>query len=252
MSMQSLLVPYKISEDLPPVDDICKQLEKRLEEVRRIILGANLAVRITSDADNKYTAAIASKKKLKFPKDTGITSWPIMLPETYARDLSLLDSGQEVIFTELTLLALTKFYAFKVSAHIEGKEAALRFVLTLPVEGMPDERNNGILQHIIGNSEKFIRYLLFLLSENPEQLIVERIIQNSGDANRGENRGIFTEIPLLEELVRAYSRHPEKIDRIDSLIADLQSSIDRDKILPEGFDRVWNAFKEAISRGMPK
>lgn len=251
MSMQSLLVRYKIPEDMPLVDDVRKQLEKRLEEVRRMLLEANLTVRVTADADNKYAASMASKKNLKFPKDTKISCWPIMLPETYERDVSPLVSGQEVIFAELTLLALTMFYAFKVNANIEGKEAELRFVLTLPVNGMPDERNNAILQHIIGNGNRFIRYLLFLLSENPEQLVFDRIINNSGDTELDENRrGISAEIPLLEELVRAYSRHPEKIDRVNELISDLQSSEEGDKILPEGFDSVWNAFKEAISGGM--
>lgn len=97
MSIQNLLVPYRIPNSLPPPDYIRKKLEKKLEEVRQILIRTNLMVRVTPDADNKYSATMASKKKVEFLKDTEITCWPIMLSETYERDLSPLANGMNFL-----------------------------------------------------------------------------------------------------------------------------------------------------------
>jgi hypothetical protein len=50
-------------------------------------------------------------------------------------------------------------------------------------------------------------------------------------------------MPLFEELVRAYSRNPEKIERISELISDLSKTEEGRKILPNDFLRLWTAFR---------
>ena len=50
---------------------------------------------------------------------------------------------------------------------------------------------------------------------------------------------------MIEEMVRAFSRNPEKIDRVERLIKDLKGTGDVCDVLPEGFDDLWVAFKRA-------
>jgi hypothetical protein len=49
----------------------------------------------------------------------------------------------------------------------------------------------------------------------------------------------------LEEMVRAFSRDPEKIRRVERLIVDLKATGEVDTVLPDGFDDLWKAFKRA-------
>ena len=52
-------------------------------------------------------------------------------------------------------------------------------------------------------------------------------------------------LPLFEEMVRAFSRAPEKIDRIERLINNIKGIEKYEEILPEGFDDIWQAFAAA-------
>jgi hypothetical protein len=47
----------------------------------------------------------------------------------------------------------------------------------------------------------------------------------------------WTDIPLLELLVRAVDRFPERLDHIDGLLRDLTEH--RDEVLPPGFQEIW-------------
>jgi len=50
---------------------------------------------------------------------------------------------------------------------------------------------------------------------------------------------------LFEEMVRAFSRAPEKIDRIEKLINNIKEMEQYEEILPEGFDDIWQVFVAA-------
>jgi hypothetical protein len=51
--------------------------------------------------------------------------------------------------------------------------------------------------------------------------------------------------PLLEELVRAYSRQPAKIARIARLVSELEQSEKGEELLPEDFRQVWAVLEAA-------
>lgn len=247
MTLQNLLIPYRTPDKPSVSDEVRKRLEKDIEATRRILTRAMFSGNVLLKPDNKYSLELSSGKKFELPNDVVVTCWPIMLPETYERDISPVISGGNIAFCDLTLLALTRFFAFRVVAREADRTIMITFILNLPVVGMPEERNKSILQHIIGNSERFTRYLLFLLAEDPEKLLMERIIKSSGSSSEGEDGHGSLEIPLFEELVRAYSRHPEKLMRIDALVNDLKSSDHGINVLPKGFEDIWNTFKEAVS-----
>jgi hypothetical protein len=53
------------------------------------------------------------------------------------------------------------------------------------------------------------------------------------------------ELPLLEWMVRALARSPERIDHLGRLITSLQATDEGRMLLPEGLDAVWDAIWEA-------
>ena len=83
--------------------------------------------------------------------------------------------------------------------------------------------------------------------EDPDAfMLAELFAKNS--FGEGSNQSIKTflyDIPLLEELVRAFSREPEKIDRIGRLVEDIKKSDRADEVIPLHFEETWKAFLEA-------
>jgi hypothetical protein len=140
----------------------------------------------------------------------------------------------------LSLVGLTSFFAFELTTELEGQVASIGFVLNLPVTGMPSERDQRILHSIIADKNRFIRYLLFLLAEDSEFGLQELI---GGSRTPGNGTGAsLAGLPLLEELVRASSRQPEKLDRIAALVESLTQAGSGQDVLPAGFDQIWAAF----------
>ena len=54
-------------------------------------------------------------------------------------------------------------------------------------------------------------------------------------------------LPLLEELVRALSRNPERLDDIEDLMRRLSTTEEGKKIVPDEFLQLWEAI--AAARG---
>ena len=57
---------------------------------------------------------------------------------------------------------------------------------------------------------------------------------------------------LLEDLVRAAARDPERLAPIRRLIEDLQSSPEGRDIVPPGFMDIWRVVDESVSAGNPE
>ena len=49
-----------------------------------------------------------------------------------------------------------------------------------------------------------------------------------------------------EEMVRAYSRHPDRLRDISGLIRELSSRGDASEIVPERFLKLWEVFESAL------
>jgi hypothetical protein len=171
--------------------------------------------------------------------------YPISLKSANAQDIAPLLDGRSVIFDNVSMVGLTGFFAFKLTARHKDQEASVAFVLNLPVSGMPAERDKHILRSIISDRNRFVRYLLFLLAEGSDVFSPAALLTVSRDEGDGDGTFLHADLPLLEELVRAYSRQPEKIDRIARLIDDLEESEEGRALLPEGFEQIWPAFLAA-------
>jgi hypothetical protein len=250
-SFMHLLRPYSRFDKSREEDTIQRKLESILEDMRKAIIRAKLSVHITPNEDATYSLSIRKYKKLQFPHvNTTVLCYPITLKREDAQNCDILLKEGEISFETISLQSLTKFIGFIVTAVHEGKEHTISFVLNLPAEGMPDERYKSILLSIISNKNRFIRYLLLILMDNMNDYLLDEFISASSKVNNNFNaedtlKFFDFEIPLLEELIRAFSRQPEKIVRISRLLEDIKSMKDGDRIIPEYFEETWKAFIEA-------
>jgi hypothetical protein len=228
----------------PPAEaNITKELERILEEARQALLKAPLQVQVQFHEEGLYNMLLHG---LEWPDlfDVSASCHPITLKKEHARELMDYADGEALTFAGIPPAGLTGFFAFRLEAKYKGQERKLAFVLNLPVEGMPEERDREILLGFIADSKKFVRYLLFLLAEEQDVYHLRDIFE-TGDCNGDKGPQREPSQPLLEELVRAYSRQPAKIARIARLVSELEQSEKGEELLPEDFRQVWAVLEAA-------
>ena len=122
-------------------------------------------------------------------------------------------------------------------------DVSARFVLNLPITGIPGERDSAILQTVISNQEGFIRYLLLLLGDDIAQGLEGG--NAAGWAKWLARLAAGEDIPLLEELTRTFSRHPERLSEVSRLVRDLSKGAEN-AVVPDEFLEMWSVFESAI------
>jgi hypothetical protein len=151
----------------------------------------------------------------------------------------------EVLIPRCAIASITGFVAFELTTILCSH--AVCFVLNLPVDNMPEGRDAAVLRTIVANREGFLRYLLLLLQDMDNLPSVGDLISaiggkwNAGDSLDG--------LPLLEELTRAYSRNPGRLDSVRNLVKQLNETSEGHDIIPPEFMELWRVFDSILQEG---
>lgn len=241
-SLRNVLQEYQPPTEPAEIDQTTKTLDETLEAARAEIARTKMTLSVSPGDDDTYSLSVNSLlKSPESPHGVAAKCWPITVPEARAKDPAS-TTPNPLVFTNLSLQGLTSFLAFEVTARADKQVRRIRFVLNLPIENLPADREDRIVQAIIGDKMRFLRYLLFLLSEGGADATLSALLTIGRDLTRGEDNGWLSGIPLLEYLVRAFARDKDKIKRINRLVQSIRTSPGADEILPEGFDELWQAF----------
>jgi len=225
-----------IRESEPDADR--KAAEDSVEEARSRISEVDLSIECRPGSKDGLWALVLTGK---IPSLEGIVSavaWPITL-QSDNRAISILSNDQ--IAWECDAAYITGLIAFELKTN--HPDVTARFVLNIPVTGVPEERNSAILQTVISNQEGFLRYLLLLLGDDKVSGLDPS--NGSGFAKWLARLVDGEDIPLLEELTRTYSRHPERLAEISGLVRDLSHGSQNAIIHPD-FLNLWTVFESAI------
>lgn len=250
-SFRNLLVPYARASTVSESEEsrIRKALDSVLDSARQALAEADLSLQVVTAGPDLYSMEMSgtAESLCRLPEGVLGTCFPITIGENAAKSLVPLKAGQSLVFPGVSLVSLTGFVAFKLTASMNGRSMGTSFVLNLPVRGMPEGRDRQILRAIISDEGRFVRYLLFLLADVGDASLFGRVLamENGSD---GDGAPLRQDLPLLEELVRAFARSPERLARIGRLVDDLRESDEGRAVLPEGFERVWNALMAARSK----
>jgi len=244
-SILSMLKSYCVTEE-ETLDNVNKErIRWLLENRQRNLSDLSLKVEITEEK-NEYHLKIQPTEDIT-SEDLGIKGkcYPITL-KNHKRNIAPLVNGKSIIYKDVSLSALTSFIAFELKVDSNEvqepdlEETGISFVFNLPVTGIPTKRDTKILQDIIDSPEKFIQYISILLSDNDDFLTqISAQFTSQKESNKNLNMDDF---PLLEKLLKAYSRSPEKIENVQKLIDDLTDTEEGGDILPKGFEKIWLAF----------
>jgi hypothetical protein len=252
LSFADLLQPYTPSGDTPAPDALQKELEERVEKVRRLLGATPLTAHVCKLPEHdlfRVSLQAGDAGPPTLPAGVQVRCWPITLREFDAAAFSVA-SSTAADFSPLSFVALTSFFAFDAVAQESSRQACARFVLNLPLVGAPENRRERILRTLLSNREQVLRFLMFLLSEfgaqgNPADL-VDGLLGERHAFGRG-----WQGFPLFESLLRALDRSPGKLDQVARLVEDLRVTDGAEGLLPEGFDEVWQPIWAARQRAQP-
>lgn len=185
--------------------------------------------------------AVIYRTTESMPEPTGVTirCWPL----TVAGNPRIVAAGRplEERF-DTSLENLSGFLAFEL-AHTDGMLS--RFVVPAALTGVPEQRDRLLLRLLVGNAERFFRYLIALLEEDPAEFGLLDTIERISDEPVAPDGGGPMSLPVLEKLLRTMRRDPGKLAGIHPLVSDLAA----DGALPEGFAELWDMIHAVAETG---
>ena len=125
-----------------------------------------------------WAVTYRSRDPVCAPDGTEIQCWPLASAGNRRR----ISVGEplEARF-ETTLEAISGFLAFEL-AHEDGAQTG--FVVPVPLVGVPEHRERYLLRALVGNAERFLRYLLALLDEDSGQMNLLDVVKGVSDRCR--------------------------------------------------------------------
>ncbi len=216
--------------------------ELALEEARRSLCSSVARLACEGSADS-WRLALRTQRPARLDGIASVRIWLVtQLPER-AVDGRPLSHGEPVRLGPVARASITGFVAFELTAA--AKPVSTRFVLNVPVEGMPSDRDAAVLRSIVSDPASFVRYLMLLLSGLREGEMAGLPLAGQGASGAWSTGAGFDDTPLLEDLTRALCRDPARLRSIQHLVSELRDGEDR-AVLPEGFLEMWEVFASAI------
>ena len=208
---------------------------EHLNAARDALLDADLNV-VCSPAGDDWTWRLEGRAALPW-EDVEVAVWPISVAQEQSRSLELPSTWT------LPIQRLTRFVAFRLHVPVKTVDD-IGLTLRLPVEGMPADRMYHVLRTLIDNPERFLRFLRALLGGLEGMVDWAR---GDGEGNgSGAWDGGLNEETLLEDLVRAASRDPRRLEPVRRLIDDFRKTEEGRLIVPDDLFEVWTAVDGAL------
>jgi len=246
-SLRALLRPYPYMRTRPEEDEAKIQVEQLADQVRRWLVASEMHLEVKTADQSLFNLTLSRGQHVPEPEgEFSIDCWPVSLPPTHCLPINRDSLQDEWVFRNLSILALTSFMAFQVTARTEGAKYSARFVLNLPIEGLPAARDDHLLSAVIANKQQFLRYLRLLLAGESSYGSPVEWTQAGIGQSAYNTAWEDLDLPLLEDLLRALSRSPDqKIDRIAEIVAQLRRTPEGHQLIPEEFDGLWDRIHQA-------
>lgn len=159
--MRSLFLPYRRSPEEPGNDP--EVAGSRADQVRRSLARLDV-VAAAVQSNGGWTVSYSSSDAVALREGVVASCWPLTTPgnRRTVEDGKPLDESFAT-----TLEAISGFLAWEVVDEESGQVSSC--VVPVQIAGVPEERNAALLRVLIGSAERFFRYLLAMLEDDPLQ-----------------------------------------------------------------------------------
>ena len=150
--------------------------------------------------------------------------------------------GEDVLFTGLPLIHLSKFYVIAVSDNVSTEERTL----IIPTDGLPEEdREKAVVSSVVSDREHFYSYIAFLLGDDLIHSVSEKNSAVLG-GNGSAAKQVYWKPAIYERMLQIAAVKPGKFLEIERDIEYLIEKIPKDGIIPDEFKKLYETFKRAV------
>jgi hypothetical protein len=223
----------------PPrtLDPQLVEASAQLDALREALTAADLRLRC-DEVEGGYRLTLLAAAPLELTEAAAVC-WPVTIHEEHASPLAAGTSGQVAAMGVGSKALLTRLIAFEL--RVPGAERPARFVRNLPADGMPDGRHRALLAAVLHGREGFLAYLRYLLGDLSDEGL--ELGEGLGAAAFAWRRGGLDADALLETMVRALARDPERLQAVRELLASLDGTADGEALVPPSFRELWAAIE---------
>ena len=245
-SFGSLLREYAYAEQSQSPDEEGAVNEKAVDDARRTISGASMALHVRpASVEGLHDVELALGSAVVLDSRVRAKCWLASQPPGSGWNVATLAGERKLVFEKLSTTQLTAFLCVEAEAGSGDSVRRVRFALVLPLDGAPADRMEQVLAGVLQEPGQFLRFLLFLLQDPDVDPAGVADLVRGLDPGRLANKGHWSLTPLLEDLLRAVARSPERLRDVHRLVEDLKRSPAGAKVLPPGFESVWQPIWEA-------
>lgn len=240
------LIPYIAPDSPPDVDPQAELAEANLELALKAILDALMRIKCVRQTDGEHwNLFLQCEKPVVMSGVKRAHCWIVTTDRSTARDLSQVSGKNDIHLCTLPLDQISGFVAFQLVSEYQDIQRA--FTLNLPLVGLPIERETAIIRSIIRDQAAFMRYIRLLLADF---LDLPDPYSAQGDGGQGRwNYSSNSADGILEDMVRAFAREPERLLFLDRMIDRLDGA--DGSIVPDDFKTLWDTFRSALSEKGP-
>lgn len=167
-------------------------------------------------------------------------------PESYKMEIAPLQNpnfrkvfSDTCVLDRMCLEQLSEFYILFFS---DGETEEKRIV-KIPTEGLPSaQRDIAIYKSVINSKEKFLNYISFILSDDPESFLfelkeAEKLFQHESKGNQDHQ----VPVRIYEQMLKLTHDNPKRIKSLEDIVNKLD-----DEDFTQDFLKVYNVFKSFI------
>ena len=210
-----------------------------LESTLRGLAGVPFSARAVPDEES-WSEVVWPEEPLRYPTTQQVG---VELLTVRGRRQPLPNGSEEAVsFVSLVIPEITPFLILTVEQDGQSASACVRATL---LDDVPD-RLDHVLTGQVDTAEKFLRWLLMLLAEDPGASFLAPMDETGSGGSwlmQAQQRGLF------EAMVVSLADQPEQLHLIERFVSKVLSSPDNRQVLPDGFVELWQVVRSALAEG---
>jgi len=241
-TMRPLIEAYQAAggAEPDPQQDEKRDLENRLRTIAEIRHTLTVTPGDTGpDEPQRYDVAVTTARA--YPLIAGWSASIELLTHPGVARQVVADKAVSDMFSDLPTADISPFVSVRLTSPsaLQGGTVVLADLV-----GDPEDRLDLVLARQIDTPEKFLRFLYLILSlGNPHLLAYLGSLDGSDKNGKGIRPGGGPGI--LELVLRALADKPAALEDLGRLVERMLSTEEGRKLLPEGFEELWQAATKA-------
>lgn len=245
-ALGKMVTTYIAQDDM---DDKAQKIHKMKDELRANIVDLCTSLEIKKES-SRSIIYLKINNKVTFEEGAKVFCWPAGNSENQAVFLNDKLMNNLISLGSVEDAKINSYLSILGQFTCEGEKQELRFTLKLPLIGAPSDRESLLLNFIINDKARFLKYVLMLMGRltgvTPISGQPSGQVKGHGKENHPERKPI--ESLTTEDLLRCYAYHPERFKQIRTFMKDFNVGNFDNAAIPEEFLQVWKIFEEAVGK----